>query len=149
MTELLKKISAKNVMETRIKAPDKATDLYTVIGIARGTRSGEGDNGPWTALIGGFEATRISDGKVFQSPQVFLPDPMNAMLAEKLRQDDVNEIEFAVMVGYKPKDVPCGYEYTCSTLIDADQADPLADLRNKVLALEAPKKTTTKKTASK
>ena len=142
MSEMIKKISAKNVMETRIKPPEEATELFKVFGIARGTRSGEGDNGPWTSLIGGFEAIRTHDGKVFKAPQVFLPEPVNSLMAEKLREESVNELQFAVVVGLKPSDTPIGYEYTCSTIVDADDADPLAALRDQVFkALEAPKET--------
>ena len=146
MATLLKKIAPKNVMERKMKAPEKAEMLYTVFGIARTTRSGEGDNGPWTALVGNFEAVRTEDGAVFKGVQLFLPEPLNSIMADKLREEDVEEIQFAVNIGIKPSETPIGYEYTCETVVDADEADPLAQLRTQALPqLTAPKKTAAKK----
>ena len=137
--ELVRKLSPKTVLEKKVEAPSKATPLYRVYGIARGVRSGESQFGIWTALVGSFEAIRIDDGAVFAGIQCFLPEPMNGMIADKLRHDsETKEVQFAVEVGIKPSDVPVGYEYTSKPIVDVEQADALAGLREKV-ALPAPK----------
>ena len=146
MSNLIRKISAKSICG-KITAPKKATPLYVCLGIATKTKSGQSDFGEWTALVGQFEATNISDGVVSQAPQCFLPEPLNSMLAESLMEldDDDNRVnssvQFAVEVGIKPSDVPIGYEYTTKEIVEADTADPLAALRDAaVKSLPAPAK---------
>lgn len=87
--ELLRKLSSKTIMGggptvIRPLATEKGTALYHVYGMAHKVRRGEGDNGPWVSLIGRFEAVRQNDGKIFSSPQCFLPAPMDEMLAGQL-----------------------------------------------------------------
>lgn len=135
MSELLKKINPKFVMGKKITAPEEKTELYKVFGIARSVKSGEGDYGPWTAFLGQFEVIRTIDQKSFSGIKLFLPEPMSTLMAEKLRMPEVSELQFAVSVNLVPSDTPIGYEYTCTPIIDADQADPLADLRNRMTAL--------------
>jgi len=51
MSSLVRKISAKSVCG-KVEKPKKATPLFTVIGIASKTKSGQSDFGPWTSLLG-------------------------------------------------------------------------------------------------
>ena len=140
-TSLLKKMSAKNILGYKLKAPEHQIDLYTIMGVVSGVKSGEGDYGPWTSFTGSFEAVRIDNGDSYKSAVCFIPEPLSAMMADKFRGDDVTQLEFAIMVGYKPCDTPIGYEYTTEMLIDADESDPLKMLRDQVtLILPAPKK---------
>lgn len=136
--EMLKKISAKTIMGGKVKAPEKQTDLYTVYGVATGTRTGETDKGPWVSFTGSFEAVRLSDNAKFVSPQVFLPEPMQGMLLSTLDGDA--SVEFAVVIGNKPSDSPVGYEYTVRPLVKPQENDAVAQLRSQVVGtLEAPK----------
>ena len=146
MSNLIRKISAKSVCG-RIEAPKKAVKLFTVFGIATKVKTGQSDYGPWTALVGQFEAVNAETGEIFQAPQCFLPDPMNSMIAEQLEECDedgnrvTQSVQFSVDVGIKPSDVPVGYEYTTKTVVESDNADPLAALRDaSAKALPAPKK---------
>ena len=146
MSNLIRKISAKSVCG-KVEKPKKATPLFIVFGIASKTKAGNSDFGPWTALLGQFEATNLETGEVFQAPQCFLPEPMNSLIATQLEATDeegnreVNSVQFSVEVGVKPNETPIGYEYTTKTVVKSDEADPLAALRNaSKAALPAPKK---------
>ena len=146
MSSLIRKISAKSVCG-KIEKPKKAEKLFSVIGIANKTKTGQSDYGPWTALVGQFEATNYESGEIFVAPQCFLPEPLNSMLAGTLEETDEEgkqvtaSVQFAVEVGVKPSDVPIGYEYTTKELVEADTADPLAALRDSAAkALPAPAK---------
>ena len=159
--EGLRKISSKTVMG-KVEKPEKATKLFTVIGVAHRTRRGDGDNGPWVSLIGRFEATNILTGEVSTAPQCFLPKPMDEILAFQLEEmeplldsdgkvqldADDNErtkrvtesVQFAYEIGVKPTDTPIGYEYTTNTIVEPGGADPLAELRGALPKLPAPSK---------
>jgi len=146
MSSLVRKISAKSVCG-KVEKPKKATPLFTVIGIASKTKSGQSDFGPWTSLLGQFEATNIDTGELFIAPACFLPEPLNSMIAASLEETDdegkqVNRsVQFAVEVGYKPNETAIGYEYTTKEIVESDQADPLAALRAEAKkGLPAPKK---------
>lgn len=138
---LVRKISPKTVIG-KVKAPEKALRLYTVIGVSHGVKHGTGDNGPWVAFLGSFEAVRASDGAVFQAGQCFVPKAVEDLLVSTLthaqKGDATTAVEFAIEVGVKPSDVAIGYEYTVKNLVKTSNADPLALLRQKVQALPAP-----------
>jgi len=131
--EMVRKITNKALFGGAPKLGDKKElVLGTVMGITRGIKTGESGNGPWTALTGAFEA-HTHDGRILQSPVLFLPDPMNSMIAEQIANPDTESLQFAVRVKMVASDVPIGYEYRCETLVETDAADPLADLRSKAL----------------
>lgn len=134
--EMLKKLTAKAIMGEKVKAPEKATVLFTVYGIANGVRKGETNFGPWVALTGNFEAVRKSDGKVFRSSNVFLPEPMHGMLVAAVSADDTRNVQFACNVILKPRaDLAIGYEYIAEPVVESGENDPLAALRSSVKAL--------------
>lgn len=142
--EMLKKIAPRLVMEEEIKAPKQATDLYTVIGVATGIKTGTTNYGPWVGLMGNFEVIRTKDGKKFLSGTAFLPEPFNGMIASAvlagLRPDENGEvnppaIRFVIVVTIKPSNAAIGYEYVAKPLVEVSQADQLADLRVAVAGL--------------
>lgn len=144
---LVRKLSPKTVMEGKIVPRDSdgnvvAANLYTVIGVAHATKTGNSDNGPFCAFLGSFEASRAKDGKVFQSGQCFVPKAVEDLLVSAMRagqKDDAHaSVEFAIEVGIKPSDTAIGYEYTVKNLVKTQNADPLAALRGKLLTLPAP-----------
>jgi len=140
MSNLIKKISPKTIIG-KIAIPEKATALFTVIGICNGLKTGQSTYGDWMALTGQFEAMNLETGEASVAPQVFLPEPLNGLIAAKVRTPDENgqpvSIRFAVEVGVKPAKTATGYEYTVRELVDSTDNDPLADLRK---ALPAPPK---------
>ncbi len=150
---IIRKISSKSICG-KIEKPEKATRLFTVYGHAMKTKTGSTDYGTWTALIGRFEAVNLVTGEVFESPQCFLPEPLNTMIQVSLEECDKegnrinNSVGFSVEVGVKPSDVPCGYEFTTKENVKADTADPLAGLREETqetLKIPVPEKETPKK----
>jgi len=140
---LLRKLSAKNIMGGKVEAPEKPVDLYTIIGIATGVKSGTTTYGMWHMLTGQFEATRVDTGEVFTSGGAFLPEPLNDMICAQLLQKDkdgnrvTDSAQFSVMVSIKPADNAFKYEYVARQLAEVEQADPLASLRADTVKLLA------------
>lgn len=133
-----RKISAKTVMG-KIKKdwiPEKGTKpLFQVIGQVYGTRKGEGDYGPWVALVGTFEAVNLITGEAFTGPECFLPEPYNGMIADKLTGEGrVNAVDFAYEIGLTPPgpDSTVQYEYSCKPIHDPTAGDPLKALRSRI-----------------
>lgn len=151
---LVRKISAKTVMGKVViplkpdgkpyvdedgvptKFPD--TVLYSVFGQSHSIRTGTGDNGAFCAFLGSFEAVRARDGKRFQGGQCFVPKAIEDLLVASMRagqkEDPTASVEFAVEVGIKFAQSAIGYEYTIKNLVKTKNADPLADLRNRLAA---------------
>lgn len=152
------------------KPTGEIAPLYEIYGQANGTKRGEGDNGPWVALLGRFEAVNITrdedgnaDGSVQAAPVAFLHEPVSTMLAQELERMEpekdadgkpvmvngepklrraVDSVEFAFRVGVKATESTVGYEYVVTPIIKHGGADPLADLRKRVktASLAAPPK---------
>jgi hypothetical protein len=156
--QVISKLSATKIVgNVKAYAPQQGKDgslpkdvipLYRVFGSANALRVGNSDNGPFVALLGRFEAQSLiadDDGVIsedrFVSSQCFLPGPTHALLVDKLSQKDadgkriVESLDFAFEVGVKAAKNPIGYEYVCMPLIEDTGSDPLAALRERVVAL--------------
>lgn len=150
MSQLTKKISTAKIygkVNVR-KLPEDGTvlNLYSIIGVAIGTKSGTSDFGDWTSLVGQFEATNLETGERFASANAFLPDVAQGLVEAQLAQEGTQQVQFAFIVGAKADEgSPVGYSYTAQPILPPDAKDPLEDLRNSVLALAAPAEKATKK----
>lgn len=140
----LRKISVKTVcgkQTLEMIVEKKAYPLMQVYGHAQRVKEGTTDFGSYQKLLGQFEAVNLATGQVFQSPQCIMPEPANGMVAGQLLGDNpAEQVSFALEIGIKrDESSSVGYTYTTKQLVKAQDADPLADLRGKVKALEAPK----------
>jgi len=157
---LLKKISAKTLVGDVKKliaghATGTKLDLFTIMGVSSGVESGSSTYGDWVAFKGKFEATNLETGEVSLAPKCFLPEPLQSMTVEALREHGT--VEFAIVVGVLVNtELPMGYEYTCNPLHEIKQSDDLAHLRAlttayapKLLAAPAPAETITETVAEK
>lgn len=151
MSVLLKKMSPKTILGEDPKnyiPVDKegnpiegaTVHLFTIYGTASDVRSGESNFGGWTALIGNFEAIPTDNSDVYQGGQAFLPEPLNSMIASKLREVDAESVDFAVKVFLKERgDLARGYEYIGEPIQDPSASDPLEKMRKMAqAALPAP-----------
>jgi len=146
MSQLTKKISTAKVygkINVR-KLPEDGTvlNLFSIIGVAVGTKSGTSDFGDWTCLVGQFEATNLETGAVVSSANAFLPDVAQGLIEAQLNQEGTSQVQFAFVIGARADEgSPVGYSYTAQPVLAPDAKDPLAELRGSVsaLALEAPK----------
>jgi hypothetical protein len=166
--EILRRINAKDVvggnirdlvMEGKIKLP---CDAFTLIGRAGNLRDGESSFGPWTALVGEFEAVNILEGsenkgKAFIAPQMFLPGPAGDLLVTQVRKFVQEEIpvtseqykktgktykvsgeyvDLAVIVGLKKasRDGGAPYEFTVRPIVPVQKSDALSGLRERMAA---------------
>jgi hypothetical protein len=122
--ETEKKLSAKIIVGKRIGKIDAPKDLFTVIGIATGTKTGQSNYGEWVGLRGQFEVTRCDDGKVLHAPLMILPD-----LALALIPFYMLPCEFAFLVKVVPSANGAGFEYAVDSIVTPRPHDPLAELR--------------------
>lgn len=153
------KINPKDVMGKKMKevtTPETGIyDLFTIIGTAANLRDGESAFGPWTALVGEFEATRLSDGQRYISTQCFVPGAAGELLVAQVRKFVIEEIpvtaeqfkktgktykvtgetvEMALIVGIKKaqRDGGANYEYVIRPVVPVQKSDPLSALRNRL-----------------
>lgn len=140
-SEVLRRLSAKDIMEQPIKQlmeGDEPVRLFLIYGIATGTRTKDTTYGPATAVMGQFEAVRISDGAIFGGYLAYLPEPLGGMLVEavKNRGSEDKGVEFSAEIGIKPsKKAATGYEYTYKPHLKPEEKDALSNLRSNVKGL--------------
>lgn len=141
--QLIKKIGSKQVLgnvaafvkENLHKegmADGAVSKAYTMFGIVSGVKTGASTYGEWTAFVGQIEAVNHFTGETFAAGQGFIPEPLQTMLVNALRETDT--VEFAFTVSIKRRDdLERGYEYIVEPLVQAKQADPLAHLKRAAL----------------
>lgn len=133
-THYIRKITPKTVMG-KIVAPEKGSKpvfQYAVYGTADAVKQGESNYGTWFAFTGNFEANR-HDGEIFRASVLFLPEPLQSILIDKLQ--DGMSVDVAVAVLVKPSDSPTGYEYVCQPLVETQSSDALKLLREQVMKM--------------
>jgi hypothetical protein len=143
--EALKKMSAKSILgnvkrfipmnEDRDIIEGEKVHLYRVFGVARGTKKGDGDNGPWVGFIGEFRAERLNgksgEVEMFGSSQLFLPACATDLLQPAVEGGDgVQGVEFAFDIGIVGRQSSSvGYEFTATTLLAVKESDAISPLR--------------------
>lgn len=130
---LLKKISAKTVMGN-VKEIAKGMkdgerkDLFKLLGVCKGVKTGESTYGEYTEFHGSFYAINLLTGEEFEGVKAFLIDPWTGMLLGALEGNE--SVEFAITVSIIARDdLPMGYEYVGSPMVETRRADPLAALK--------------------
>lgn len=141
MTALTKKLSVakvwgkvkpKDIPETGVK------NLFSVIGVAQGTKTGTSDFGDWTALLGRFEAVNYETGEAFASANLFLPSVAQDMIEAQL-SGGATGVHFAFNIGIQADESSSvGYTYTAEPIMPPDEKDPLAEMRALIAANNAP-----------
>lgn len=106
----------------------EATDLMSVIGIARRFRTGSTEMGEFLKFVGRFEATNMITGEVSASANLIVPEVMQDLISSQMG-DVGNEVQFAAVMGVKPHDSQIGYEWFARPIIEPE-TDALAALRN-------------------
>ena len=146
MATLIKKISIKTVCgkpEREVIGQDAngkpvigfvEKELMQVVGIASSTRTGTTTYGDYVGFRGQFQATNMETGEQYRAAQCFLPDDITSMLAVELGGDNVKKVEFAFVVGIRPRDdLEIGYEYPAKPLMEPSSQDPLESLINRTV----------------
>jgi hypothetical protein len=123
-----KKLSAKIIIGKRIGKIDAPMDLFTVIGVAIGVKSGQSTYGEWSGLRGQFEVVRCSDGETLQAPLIILPEAATDSLSPYDKVIDCFPFEFGLLVGIDPATNQAGFEYRAEVMF-ARASDPLAHMR--------------------
>ena len=132
----VKKLTTKIIVGKKIGKVEARTTLYSIIGVATDLKTGESNYGPWTALVGRFEAERSADGAMFAAPLLLLPDEATA--APIIQAVKIHEgVEFALVVSVEPTLSAPGYVYDIATVVSPRKNDMLAGLRNAMQAYVA------------
>lgn len=104
-----------------------------IFGRASSCKSKTSDYGESFQFSGNFEATRLSDGETFRSPKLFLPKVLEGLMAEAL-QNSEEALDFVVEIGVKASNNAHHYEWSVKPLMESQQADQLAHLRQAATA---------------
>lgn len=116
--------------EKILAADGTVIPVAKVIGIGNGTKSGESNYGPWTALLGQFIAEPLAGenkGKSFRTGQLFLPDvALNLVIGavENLAKGDSVQFAFQINI-IANSETGQGYEYSAELLMEPTANDPL------------------------
>ena len=141
MKEITEEKGGKTITK-EVVANGQSVMLASIIGIARGLRTGESTYGPWTALTGEFVAVPLvgdKTGEQYRTGQLFLPDVALNLVTPFIEGAGNSGVEFAFNVGITAdENSNTGYEYTAEFLTEPEKNDPLSALVAK--ALPAPAK---------
>jgi len=130
------------------KAVHSSLDLVRIYGIASGlvfkTDPKTGDI--QVAVSGNFEAVNLENNETYRAGVLWLPSGIQELLINSVDtgEKDGNgkpvyqDVKFGFTIAAVPASNPIGYSYTAEQLIDAQQNDPLAELRTSLPALPAP-----------
>ena len=148
--QLIKKISAKTVcgdVRKVVKSKEagwKKEELFRVFGIANKIKTGDGDNGPWSAAEGQFKAVCSETGEEFAAGVCFLPDVAQNMVNAIVTNAEGQSVEFGFIIYVtEAPDSMTGYTYAAEPLIKPTEDDPLERLEKQLgemNKLAAPKK---------
>jgi hypothetical protein len=138
--EVMRRLSPRDIMGEQIKnlLTEEPVELYTVYGIATGTRTKDTTYGVSTAVTGQFECVRSTDGLIMRGSVLYLPEPAGGTLIEALekRGQGDNGVEFIATIGIKPsKKSATGYEYTWKPHLKPEEKAALDNLRSQVKGL--------------
>lgn len=140
--KLLKKLSVATAAATKefLKSVKGETPILRVVGIARGVEDIQTQYGIAKKFKGEFRGTDLQTGEVSASPVLYLPNPIDLLLAEGVVSSEGKPVEFGFDIFVKPSDREggAGYEYVSKTLMEAKPSDPLAALLAHVASVQAP-----------
>lgn len=138
--EILRKITAKEVLGKRPQAPAEGTSkpLMQVWGMARDVSVMTNDKGEYARFRGRFQAMNMETGAAYESGFLILPEPASGMLYGALAEGNGGTVSFAFEVGVRhDAESVTQYVYTARPLMEQDEADPLTMLREKA-GIKAP-----------
>lgn len=140
--EVMRRLSPRDIMGAQIKTlvseETGPVKLYTIYGVATGTRTKDTSYGESTAVTGQFECVRLFDGVIMRGAVLYLPEPAGSTLVEavKGRTSDDRGVEFIATIGVKPsKKSALGYEYTWQPHLKPEEKAALDNLRGQVQGL--------------
>ncbi|MES9901016.1 MAG: hypothetical protein ABW148_18620 [Sedimenticola sp.] len=130
---MIKKLSTPKIMgkKPRLNEDEEKRDLYQIVGVASGKKTGESDFGIWCSLSGNFAAVNLITGEQFRSGVVFLPDvALDPILGQLDAGATAVEFGFTITI-IADEDSATGYVYIATPLMEPDENDPLEALTAK------------------
>jgi len=97
------------------------------------------------AVAGNFEAVNLENRETYRAGILWLPGGIQELLINSVDTGQVDgngkpiyqDVKFGFTIAAVPASNPIGYSYTAEQLIDAQQNDPLAELRASLPELAA------------
>jgi hypothetical protein len=143
---ILKNVVFESLKAETVKDGDRL-DVMTLVGIIKTFKQGESDYGLYTEFKGQFEAQSLigdTAGQTFRAAKCFLPEVATDLLLEKINEvaeandGAIGDIQVAVkVVAVVDETANTLYGYEVEPLIDVEEADPLAILKQQAgVALE-------------
>lgn len=132
--KLLKKATIKDVLgATAIKSfrtMETETPIVRFAGVARAKSIVATPHGESIKFTGVFATTNLLTGEEGRAVTLYLPAPVDALLAEEIdKHPDNASVEFAFDITVEPRESSStGYVYNVKTLIDSRENDPLSGL---------------------
>ena len=132
------KISLKEIVE----AGPTGIAVMRVAGQAIGTKTGDSNYGPWTALLGRFIAVHPQTGKETEAMQCFLPEVAMIPIQLALANAETRAVDFAIEIvakessNTKPGGSP--YDYSFNNLAPLAENDPVQKMRALIVTSAAP-----------
>lgn len=131
-------------IEVLLAAEGKRMECADIYGIAKKAKPGQSDFGPYVAFLGSFRAVRLSDGQVFESSKIILPQFLEEDLFACFGEGLEGDVEFAFRITAKyDKESATKYVYDAKPLIKPAENTQLENLLARVnvaaKALPAPK----------
>ncbi len=142
--EAIRKISVKTVygeidLEALLKDKAKTHHVMDVFGVARRTKPGESDNGPFMAFMGEFRAIAAPGapngaGAMYRAPKVFLPKFLEEEVAATIGDGEtVKSVEFGYRIYAKyDKDAATKYVYMADSLLEPEVSDAMLALESRM-----------------
>ena len=133
--KLVKKLGAKQILgDVKKVVAEKCENdgdsckVYSIFGVTNGFKTGTSQYGEWISFIGVMEAINYQTGEQFQATNCFIPEPLQSLIQNAMRESESVEFAFSVYVKRRD-DTKEGYEYIVEPHKKAQESDPLAALR--------------------
>lgn len=98
-----------------------------ITGRTTSAKTGQSENGEYTALLGEFVGLDMVTGEVFNSGKCILPNFVSETIAAALLESQA--VEFALEIGAVAKeDAATGYEFTVRPLVNTEPTDNMKRL---------------------
>lgn len=137
--EAVRKITVREILKGKPQKGDDgkvaAQDIALIYGQVHSVEGGSSQFGPYSVLVGRFEARRLKDGAVFQSTRAILPQIAEDLAVQTVmdakREDETAFVNLAFVIGVEHDERGTeGYKFTVKPISTGEQAaDPLAELK--------------------
>lgn len=105
--------------------------IATLYGRCNDKKVGTSDYGEFVRFKGEFEGVNADTGETYRAGAMIVPGILESLLDSAIAVNENNAVDFAVEVWVEPSERSMtGYTYSIKPLIQPEESDALAELRN-------------------